>query len=90
MGITNFVESMFCELKKFAEINKTHRISKLIGFIDKIPLTYFMFVIGTGLSAQLRIFYPHLVNKYFHRVVKIITNARADRKIENFLRYLIF
>lgn len=90
MALTNFTETMFCEFKNFTDVNKNHRLSKLVGFVDKIPTTYFLFIIGTALSAQMRILYPSLVNKYFHRVVKVIANERADRKIENFLKYMFF
>lgn len=89
MAMTNFIESMFCELKSYTELNKNHRLSQVVSFIDKIPVVYILFVVGTSLSVQLRIFYPNLLNKYFHRVVKMITNQRAEYKIENFMKYMM-
>lgn len=89
MGITSCIETFFCNIKNSSELENQSNLSKFVKLIDKIPISYFLFIIGTSLSVQLRIIYPSLVNKYVHRVSDIVTNGKASEKIEHFLKYIM-
>jgi hypothetical protein len=90
MAITSFIETIFCSIKnRMRDEDDDSKLSKIITFIDKIPMSYFLFVIGTSLDVQLRIIYPSLVNKYVHRVSDIVTNGKASVKIEHFMKYIM-
>lgn len=88
MAITSFIETIFCHIKNSTRGDES-KLSKIIAFLDKIPMSYFLFIIGTSLDVQLRVIYPSLVNKYVHRVADIVTNGKASVKIEHFLKYIM-
>jgi hypothetical protein len=77
MAITNSIESIYRLIaKSFSE--KKRELPSVMKFIDKVPLTYLMFVYCLGMCMQLRVVHPYLVNKYTYRVFTSATNGRGD------------
>lgn len=82
LALTNAVESIYnCIENNFKE--KHQDVPSIMKFINKVPVTYLMFVICAGLNIQLRILHPSSVNKYTHRILSVLTNGKGDRVAGN-------
>lgn len=83
MGITYAVESAYhCYAQKLKECKQD--LPAIMKFINKLNVPFLLFIFSGGLDMQLRVLYPSLVNKYTHKILSILTNAKGDRIARNF------
>lgn len=84
MAITNAVESIYgCIEKSFAE--RSQNLPAIMKYINKVPISYLMFLFCGGLGIQLRILYPSLVNKYMYRLLSTLSNGKGDKIVKSFV-----
>lgn len=88
MAMTNSVESIYDSIEK-SFIEKKQDLPAAMKYLNKIPVSYLMFVSCAALLTQLRILYPSLVNKYTHRIFSTLTNRKGDSVASSFINLLI-
>ena len=88
MAISNAVEALYkCYEKNLRE--KKQKLPAIMKIINKIPVLYFMFLIGASLDLQLRVTNPSLMNKFVLKAFNLITNGRGDRALKNLVDMLM-
>lgn len=61
----------------------------ILNFVKKIPFNQILYMYSIGMVFQLRVLYPHLTNKFVHRLMNIGTGNRSDIFAENFAAILM-
>ena len=69
-------------IKHFEDSQK--KLPLMLNFIKKIPISKIVYVFSIGMLFQLRILYPHLTNRFVHRLMNLGTGNRSDLLAQNF------
>lgn len=52
--------------------------------INRLPICELVYIFSIGMDFQLRVVYPHLTNKFVHKMMSLGTGGRADEVAKNY------
>lgn len=55
-----------------------------MSIINRLPICELVYMFGIGMTFQLRVVYPHLTNKFIHKMMSIGSSGRSDEVAKNY------
>lgn len=52
--------------------------------INRLPICEIIYIFAIGITFQLRVLYPHLTNKFVHRMMAVGSGGRSDEVAKNY------
>lgn len=83
MGISTAAEMLYKYINNYYVINNLE-LPKLMSIINRLPISELIYIFSIGMTFQLRVIYPHLTNKFIHKMMTIGTGGKSDLVAENF------
>lgn len=82
-GLTSAIEMIYKGIQKDIAENQQDS-PKIMKIINKIPILHLAIIFASGIMIQLRVLYPHLVNKFVHRLASIASAGRDQIVCESY------
>ncbi|XP_070505634.1 transmembrane protein 135 homolog [Chironomus tepperi] len=83
MGITTLIEVLYKYLNNYY-ISNNIKLPKIMSIINRLPICELVYMFGIGMTFQLRVVYPHLTNKFIHKMMSVGSSGRSDVVARNY------
>ncbi|CAG9807768.1 unnamed protein product [Chironomus riparius] len=83
MGISTLIEVIYKYLDNYY-ISNNIQLPKIMTIINRLPMCELVYMFGIGMTFQLRVVYPHLTNKFIHKMMSIGSSGRSDEVARNY------
>lgn len=64
--------------------SKNLKLPAIMRLINRLPMCELMYIFSIGMTFQLRVFYPHLTNKFVHRMMAVGSGGRSEEVAKNY------
>lgn len=59
-------------------------LPKWMKLVNRLPVSQLVYIFSIGMDFQLRVVYPHLTNKFIHKMMNIGSGGRSDKVAKNY------